>query len=196
MPDGMLHPEIPSTALMLAQKQLIRILLWTRLLVLHLVLLVSVVWPSLLVCDHELACFLEIDSHPSSAILVGEARNWLPELVERARKLRVNGGFEPDADLWVYLWRHQIYSSDQIPSWEKTVDPLSLRTPKRESPIWLLPLRTKVVKFCLMEGIWLYRITLMAILWVLQLSRPELLWDATSQYPAIFLVQRRLTKDI
>jgi len=69
------------------------------LLVLRLALLVSVVWPSLLVCDHNLTCFLEIDFHLSSAILVGEARNWLPELVERARKLKVNGGFEPDADL-------------------------------------------------------------------------------------------------
>jgi len=67
--------------------------------VLRLVLLVSVVWPSLSVCDHKLAWFLKIYSHPSSAILVGEARNWLPELVERARKLRVSGGFEPDADL-------------------------------------------------------------------------------------------------
>lgn len=35
----------------------------------------------------------------SVAILVGEAQNWLPELVERVQKLRVNGGFEPDTDL-------------------------------------------------------------------------------------------------
>lgn len=28
----------------------------------------------------------------STAILVGEARNWLPELVERAKNLRVNAG--------------------------------------------------------------------------------------------------------
>lgn len=31
----------------------------------------------------------------STAILVGEARNWLPELVERAKALRVNAGAAP-----------------------------------------------------------------------------------------------------
>lgn len=31
----------------------------------------------------------------STAILVGEARNWLPELVERSKALRVNAGTAP-----------------------------------------------------------------------------------------------------
>jgi malonate-semialdehyde dehydrogenase (acetylating)/methylmalonate-semialdehyde dehydrogenase len=35
----------------------------------------------------------------STAVFVGEARNWLPDLVERASKLKVNAGHEPDADL-------------------------------------------------------------------------------------------------
>ncbi|XP_041070583.1 methylmalonate-semialdehyde dehydrogenase [acylating], mitochondrial isoform X1 [Carcharodon carcharias] len=35
----------------------------------------------------------------STAVLVGEARNWLPELVERAKKLRVNAGDQPGSDL-------------------------------------------------------------------------------------------------
>jgi len=35
----------------------------------------------------------------STVVFVGEARSWLPELVDRARKLKVTGGFEPDADL-------------------------------------------------------------------------------------------------
>jgi malonate-semialdehyde dehydrogenase (acetylating)/methylmalonate-semialdehyde dehydrogenase len=35
----------------------------------------------------------------STAVFVGEARTWLPELVERAKNLKVTGGFEPDADL-------------------------------------------------------------------------------------------------
>jgi malonate-semialdehyde dehydrogenase (acetylating)/methylmalonate-semialdehyde dehydrogenase len=35
----------------------------------------------------------------SVAILVGEARSWLPEMVERARKLVVNGGFEKNAEI-------------------------------------------------------------------------------------------------
>jgi len=35
----------------------------------------------------------------SVVVLVGEAQSWLPEIVERAQKLKVNGGFEPDTDL-------------------------------------------------------------------------------------------------
>ncbi|POI22205.1 hypothetical protein CIB84_014046 [Bambusicola thoracicus] len=35
----------------------------------------------------------------STAILVGEAQKWLPELVERAKNLRVNAGDQPGADL-------------------------------------------------------------------------------------------------
>ncbi|KAG6878649.1 hypothetical protein C0993_001172 [Termitomyces sp. T159_Od127] len=33
------------------------------------------------------------------SILVGDTQSWLPELVERANKLKVNGGFEDGADL-------------------------------------------------------------------------------------------------
>ncbi|XP_067011953.2 probable methylmalonate-semialdehyde/malonate-semialdehyde dehydrogenase [acylating], mitochondrial [Anabrus simplex] len=35
----------------------------------------------------------------STAVFVGEARNWLPDLVERARKLKVNAGHIPGTDL-------------------------------------------------------------------------------------------------
>ncbi|XP_071548684.1 probable methylmalonate-semialdehyde/malonate-semialdehyde dehydrogenase [acylating], mitochondrial [Panulirus ornatus] len=35
----------------------------------------------------------------STAVFVGEAKEWLPELVERSKKLRVNAGHVPDADL-------------------------------------------------------------------------------------------------
>lgn len=35
----------------------------------------------------------------STAVFVGEAKNWIPELVERARKLKVNAGHVPGADL-------------------------------------------------------------------------------------------------
>ncbi|KAJ3319378.1 Methylmalonate-semialdehyde dehydrogenase [acylating] mitochondrial, partial [Blyttiomyces sp. JEL0837] len=35
----------------------------------------------------------------STVVLVGEARSWLPELVERAKNLKVSGGFVEDADL-------------------------------------------------------------------------------------------------
>ncbi|UYV77936.1 ALDH6A1 [Cordylochernes scorpioides] len=35
----------------------------------------------------------------STAVFVGEARQWIPELVERAKKLKVNAGHEAGADL-------------------------------------------------------------------------------------------------
>jgi malonate-semialdehyde dehydrogenase (acetylating) / methylmalonate-semialdehyde dehydrogenase len=35
----------------------------------------------------------------STLVMVGEAKEWLPELAERAKKLQVNGGFEEGADL-------------------------------------------------------------------------------------------------
>ena len=35
----------------------------------------------------------------SVAVMVGEARNWIPELVERAQKLNVTAGDQPGADL-------------------------------------------------------------------------------------------------
>jgi len=35
----------------------------------------------------------------STVVFVGETRNWLPELVERAKNLKVDGGFEEGADL-------------------------------------------------------------------------------------------------
>ncbi|PHH76068.1 hypothetical protein CDD80_1839 [Ophiocordyceps camponoti-rufipedis] len=35
----------------------------------------------------------------STLVMVGETKNWLPELADRARRLKVNGGFERGADL-------------------------------------------------------------------------------------------------
>jgi malonate-semialdehyde dehydrogenase (acetylating)/methylmalonate-semialdehyde dehydrogenase len=35
----------------------------------------------------------------STAVFVGEAQEWLSELVERARKLKITGGFELGADI-------------------------------------------------------------------------------------------------
>jgi len=42
----------------------------------------------------------------SVAVLVGEARQWLPELVERAKALKVSGGFEAGADLGPLISPH------------------------------------------------------------------------------------------
>ncbi|KAF8762015.1 Methylmalonate-semialdehyde dehydrogenase [Rhizoctonia solani] len=42
----------------------------------------------------------------SVAVFVGTAQSWLPELVERAEKLKVNGGFEPGADLGPLISPH------------------------------------------------------------------------------------------
>jgi malonate-semialdehyde dehydrogenase (acetylating)/methylmalonate-semialdehyde dehydrogenase len=35
----------------------------------------------------------------STAVFVGEARNWIPEIVEKAQKLKVDEGMQPGADL-------------------------------------------------------------------------------------------------
>lgn len=35
----------------------------------------------------------------STLVMVGETEDWLPELAERAKALKINGGFESDADL-------------------------------------------------------------------------------------------------
>lgn len=43
-------------------------------------------------------------------VLVGSAQSWLPELVERAKKLQVNGGFEKGAHLCV-IAQSNIWSS-------------------------------------------------------------------------------------
>lgn len=34
-----------------------------------------------------------------SAVVVGDASEWLPGFIERAKTLQVNGGFENNADL-------------------------------------------------------------------------------------------------
>jgi len=41
----------------------------------------------------------------STMVFVGKSKEWLPELVERARKLKVSGGFEPDVDLGPLITR-------------------------------------------------------------------------------------------
>jgi malonate-semialdehyde dehydrogenase (acetylating) / methylmalonate-semialdehyde dehydrogenase len=35
----------------------------------------------------------------STCVMVGETQDWVPEIAERAKELKINGGFEPDADL-------------------------------------------------------------------------------------------------
>lgn len=35
----------------------------------------------------------------SVAVLVGEAQKWIPEIVERAKKLKVSAGYEPGTDV-------------------------------------------------------------------------------------------------
>jgi malonate-semialdehyde dehydrogenase (acetylating)/methylmalonate-semialdehyde dehydrogenase len=36
-----------------------------------------------------------------SVITVGKAREWIPELLERARVLKVGSGFDKGTDVWV-----------------------------------------------------------------------------------------------
>lgn len=42
----------------------------------------------------------------STLVLVGESREWLPEIVEKAKQLNVNGGFEDGADLGPVITPH------------------------------------------------------------------------------------------
>jgi malonate-semialdehyde dehydrogenase (acetylating)/methylmalonate-semialdehyde dehydrogenase len=50
------------------------------------------------VCHRTISClFVPLTYHV--AIIVGETTDWLPGLVERAKLLKINGGFEKGADL-------------------------------------------------------------------------------------------------
>lgn len=35
----------------------------------------------------------------TTAVFVGEAKNWIPDLIEKAKKLKVNAGHEPGTDI-------------------------------------------------------------------------------------------------
>ena len=50
-------------------------------------------------CDIPYAVAPLTCTYACVVVLVGTAQSWLPELVERASKLNVNGGFEKGADL-------------------------------------------------------------------------------------------------
>jgi len=45
----------------------------------------------------------------SVAVLVGDAKEFLPGLVERASKLRISGGFEPNTDLCAFFLSFRTY---------------------------------------------------------------------------------------
>jgi malonate-semialdehyde dehydrogenase (acetylating) / methylmalonate-semialdehyde dehydrogenase len=42
----------------------------------------------------------------SALVLVGSSKEWLPEIVEKAKQLNVNGGFEKGADLGPVISKH------------------------------------------------------------------------------------------
>lgn len=44
----------------------------------------------------------------STLVLVGETREWLPEIVKRAKELKVDGGFEEGADLGPVISPHSL----------------------------------------------------------------------------------------
>ena len=52
----------------------------------------------------------------SVAVLVGDAQTWLPDLSQLAQKLKVNGGFEKETDLWVPLPSETIRRVYTMPS--------------------------------------------------------------------------------
>lgn len=58
----------------------------------------------------------------STAILVGEAKKWLPELVERAKNLRVNAGNRLSAQLLqtLHLWHQALGFNIGFGQWEQS----------------------------------------------------------------------------
>lgn len=48
----------------------------------------------------------------TTAVWVGEAKEWIPELVERARKLKVNAGAFPWTRRFEIWWRHTGHEPD------------------------------------------------------------------------------------
>ncbi|CAG8478051.1 9702_t:CDS:2, partial [Racocetra fulgida] len=46
-----------------------------------------------------------VDAALSTVVFVGKAKEWLPDIVERASKLKVSGGMEPDTDLGPLITR-------------------------------------------------------------------------------------------
>ena len=55
----------------------------------------------------------------SVAVMVGEARNWIPELVARAEKLKVTAGDQPGADLGPVI---SPQSKARIERWDSTTN--------------------------------------------------------------------------
>lgn len=111
MPDGECIP-MPVTPLMLRHIQPIRTMLLTRSSERHLALLVNVAWPSPLVCQTCVRVLSWPDLTRSEAVLVGNAQSWLPELVERVRKLKVDQGFEQGADLYAAALKYGKIGTD------------------------------------------------------------------------------------
>lgn len=130
----------------------------------------------------------------STAIFVGESRNWLPELVERSRSLRVNAGICANAHLHfkqnLFLLFHfshpffflckieniYAYAVLKVISQAQMWDPWSLLKPKREWSVWFSLVWKKVPKCCWMGGMSKSRDMKMETL-LGQLSWAKLWWD-------------------
>eukprot|EP01089_Gocevia_fonbrunei_P021531 TRINITY_DN83_c0_g1_i2.p1 TRINITY_DN83_c0_g1~~TRINITY_DN83_c0_g1_i2.p1 ORF type:complete len:404 (-),score=136.35 TRINITY_DN83_c0_g1_i2:11-1222(-) len=50
----------------------------------------------------------------SAAVFVGDAKKWVPELVEKAKALKINGGFEAGADLGPMISPEALQRAEQI----------------------------------------------------------------------------------
>jgi len=50
----------------------------------------------------------------TTAIFVGEAKNWLPEVVEKARKLRVSAGHEPNTDVGPVISKDSLHRINNL----------------------------------------------------------------------------------
>ena len=75
----------------------------------------------------------------SVAVMVGESANWIPELVERAKKLRVSIGTDKDVDLGPLCDAQVIYA---------LLSKLNLNSSKTKSLDTLIKLKKKELKYC------------------------------------------------
>lgn len=134
---------------------------------------VSDVWLSLSVRRHTGAR----TSANGAAIFVGPARQWIPELVERAKNLKISGGFEEGTDLQVIL-------PTRIPGADNVGDPsFHLRQRRGLRPLSHLS-RLKVERSCSMDGDVQSPNTPRETLSDLPLWKSRLTWMLTSESPS------------